>query len=125
MCVSRRTRKNTEEKTNQPRKVHIQGSEKDELCGIVQCARMGMTKSVEIILAQFAPTCTALRESGLTDSVKIGLNRIVTLGIVGRNSAQQVSRGSAFRTPRIRRGTLGMPEEMTSSAKGAEGCPRN
>ena len=76
------------------------------------------------IVSEFAPT--ALRERGLTDSVKIGLNGIVTLlcqGYCGSEfRAASLSWVGISHTPDPK-GTLGMPEEMTSSAKGAEGCP--
>ena len=108
-----------EDKTNQPRKVHIRGSEKDELWDR-PCARMGMSRSY--LSLHFM----ALRESGLTDSVKIGLNGIVTLlcqGYCGSEfRAASLSWVGISHTPDPK-GTLGMPEEMTSSAKGALGVP--
>ena len=68
----------------------------------------------------------ALRERGLTDSVKIGLNGIVTLlcqGYCGSEfRAASLSWVGISHTPDPK-GTLGMPEEMTSSAKGALGVP--
>ena len=74
--------------------------------GIVECAGMSL---VEIILAQFAPP-----------------KRKVTLlcqGYCGSEfRAASLSWVGISHTPDPK-GTLGMPEEMTSSAKGAEGCP--
>ena len=122
-CVSRvgwkRPDRLWKTRPNQPRKVHIRGSEKDELWDRPVC-RNGHVK----IVSEFAPT--ALRERGLTDSVKIGLNGIVTLlcqGYCGSEfRAASLSWVGISHTPDPK-GTLGMPEEMTSSAKGAEGCP--
>ena len=116
MCVSRvgwkRPDRLWKTRPNQPRKVHIRGSEKDELWDR-PCARMGMSKSV------LGSVCTsAFRQ--------IGLNGIVTLlcqGYCGSEfRAASLSWVGISHTPDPK-GTLGMPEEMTSSAKGAEGCP--
>ena len=111
MCVSRvgwkRPDRQWKTRPNQPRKVHIRGSEKDELWDR-PCARMGMSKSV------LGSVCTlAFRQ--------IGLNRIVTLGIVDRNSAQQVSRGSAFAGDA--RGNDLISEGCPGGARAPRKCP--
>ena len=134
MCVSRvgwkRPDRLWKTRPNQPRKVHIRGSEKDELWDR-PCARMGMSSVPEWACRDRKWERTlwflcALRERGLTDSVKIGLNGIVTLlcqGYCGSEfRAASLSWVGISHTPDPK-GTLGMPEEMTSSAKGAEGCP--
>ena len=113
MCVSRvgwkRPDRLWKTRPNQPRKVHIRGSEKNELWDRRMCRN----------------------EFALTHTARKWFDRF------RRNRPEQDSDpgycGSEFRAASLSwvgishtpdpKGTLGMPEEMTSSAKGAEGCP--